>query len=265
MGLKIAVAGKGGVGKTTIAGLLAREWGRAGKRVYAIDADPGGQLATILGVPPEKRPRPIAEISELIRERTGVNPSESYGQLFVLNPKVDDIPDRYSASGEDGTRLLILGGIAKPGTGCYCPQSALLKSLISHLVLDRDDFVLLDMEAGLEHLGRGIAKHVDALLIVMDPGRRAVEMATAISALAKGLEVPRRFGILNKSTEAGDKAAVTRQLAESSDLALLQSIPYEPLFVRADRDGRSPASYGEAGAALGAIRELKVKLEPLAT
>lgn len=264
MGLKFAVAGKGGVGKTTIAGLLAREWGRDGKRVFAIDADPGGQLATVLGVPGDRRPRPIAELSDLIRERTGVDPSESYGQLFRLNPQVDDIPDRYSSAGEDGTRLLVLGGITKPGSGCYCPQSALLKSLISHLVLDREDYVLLDMEAGLEHLGRGIARHVDALLIVMDPGRRAVEMATAISALAKGLEVPRRFGILNKSTEAGDVAEVSRQLAESSDLTLLQTIPYDPLFVRADRDGRSPAAYAERTAGLEAIRALRTNLEAFA-
>ena len=178
--MKLAITGKGGVGKTTLASLLARLYAAEGKAVLAIDANPDANLALALGLPPAEARRisPIAEMKDLIEERTGATPG-SEAPFFKLNPQVDDIPERFSAK-IDGIRLLIMGTVKTGGSGCMCPESALLKNLISHLLLRESDVVIMDMDAGVEHLGRGTAQAVDALIIVVEPGRRSVQTAEAI-------------------------------------------------------------------------------------
>src|SRR4030043_1718805 len=171
--MKLAITGKGGVGKTTLTSLLARIYAAEGNKVIAIDANPDANLATALGISDDESRRitPIADLQELIQERTGAK-SSSFGTFFKLNPKVDDIPERFSIQ-KDGIKLLVMGTVKKGGGGCLCPEGALLKSLVSHLVLSRSEVVVMDMDAGVENLGRGTAKGVDAFIIVVEPGQRS--------------------------------------------------------------------------------------------
>ncbi len=151
--MKIAISGKGGVGKTTFAALLIKNLSEMGHKVLAIDADPDANLATALGIDHAEKIVPISEMKDLVEERTGAKPG-SIGQMFKLNPKVDDLPDALSYK-LDGIKFMRLGGITKGGGGCICPESTLLKALVTHLVLLRDEDLVMDMEAGIEHLGQG--------------------------------------------------------------------------------------------------------------
>ena len=183
--MKIAISGKGGVGKTLLAAFLAQTFASNGYSVIAIDADPDANLAATLGFPNPEKITPISELSDLIEERVGVRPGTS-GSFFKLNPKVDDLPENYSVK-MDGIRIMSIGRIKRGGTGCYCPEGALLQALLSHLLLQRDEVVILDMEAGIEHLGRGTVEAVDQLIIVVEPGRRSLETAQTINKLAQDL------------------------------------------------------------------------------
>ena len=235
----MAVAGKGGVGKTTVVGSLARIWSRDGMKVLAIDADPASHLHTILEVPPDRVPKPISEELELIEERTGARPGTSSGPFFKLNPRVDDIPDRYSVVGADGVRLVVLGTIRAAGSGCFCPENSVLRSLIDHVVLERDDVVLIDMEAGLEQFGRSTCRGVDLLMIVVEPGSRSVDTASRIAALALEMGVNRIAVVANDVRDEADGEAVRRLLASHS-LELTHSLPHSDAVAGADLEGRSP-------------------------
>src|SRR5659263_46217 len=200
--MKIAITGKGGVGKTTIAGTLARIFADRGMMVYAVDADPDANLASAIGIEPEAAAAiiPISELGELIRERTGAEPGSS-APVFRMNPKVDDIPERFSTEAH-GVRLLRLGTVKKGGGGCVCPESALLKALLSHLMLNEREVVLVDMEAGIEHLGRATARGVDAMLVVVEPGRRSIQTAEAITRLAGEIGITNIMLVVNEGTPA---------------------------------------------------------------
>jgi len=188
--MKIAVTGKGGVGKTTLTTLLARAAVGDERRVYVIDADPNPNLAFALGLP--ETPTPLIELKSLLLERLGALDS-----FFRLNPKVDDIPEQFAVE-RDGVRLLVLGGVRQGGAGCACPENTFLKSLLQHLMLERQDWIFVDFEAGLEHLGRATARGVDALLIVVTPDRASVETAVRIERLAKEIGINRVYAIGNK-------------------------------------------------------------------
>lgn len=241
MGYKVAVAGKGGVGKTTVVGSLARVWARDGMKVLAVDADPAAHLHTILEVPPDRVPRPISEELELIEERTGAKPGTSSGPFYKLNPRVDDIPDRYSVTGADGVRLVVLGTIRAAGSGCFCPENSVLRGLIDHIVLERDDAVLIDMEAGLEQFGRSTCRGVDLLMIVVEPGSRSVDTASRIADLARDMGLERIAVVANNIRGAEDEEAVRRLLAPHS-LELTHSLPHSDAVAMADLEGRSPFS-----------------------
>jgi CO dehydrogenase maturation factor len=233
--MKLAVSGKGGVGKTTFAALLIRNLNRDGKHVLAIDADPDANLAAALGISGADRITPISEMKELIFERTEARPG-TIGGYFKLNPKVDDLPDSLSVKFEN-IKLMRLGGVKKGGAGCICPESTLLKVLVSHIVLARDEVVVMDMEAGIEHLGRATAKAVDKLIVVVEPGRRSIDTAGHIKTLASQIGLTSLALVGNKIRSPQDEAFLREHLKGFEFLGFL---PYEDLLVEADVRGISP-------------------------
>ncbi|MFC1623764.1 AAA family ATPase [Candidatus Omnitrophota bacterium] len=204
--MKIAITGKGGTGKTSIAAGLAFIFKNQGKKVIAIDADPDANLATALGVPPSERPLAISGLKKIILERTG-----EVGAFFKLNPKVDDIPEKFSVMHE-GVRLIEMGTVKKGGAGCVCPESAFLKALLSHVFLNRDEVVIVDMEAGVEHLGRGTAQAVDEFIIVVEPNLTSLDTAHKIMCLAQNLKIKKVFAIGNKIRSKLDKDFIQKNL-----------------------------------------------------
>lgn len=212
--MKIAVTGKGGVGKTTLSALLCHIYASAGKKVIAVDADPDANLASALGVSRSEadKIRPIAELSELIEERTGAKPGSS-GSIFKINPKVDDIPEGFGFRINNIT-LLIMGKSRSAASGCYCPEHALLRRLLKHIIVERDEIVIVDMEAGIEHLTRGTAEGVDAFIVVVEPGQRSLQTADAVRELARGLGVKRVFAVANKVRKEDDLAFIMTALGD---------------------------------------------------
>ena len=233
--MKLAVSGKGGVGKTTFAALLIRTLNEHGKHVLAIDADPDANLAAALGVPDADKIIPIAEMKELIFERTEAKPG-SIGGFFKLNPKVDDLPDALSAK-LGNIKLMRLGGVQKGGSGCICPESTLLRALVTHIVLARDEIVVMDMEAGIEHLGRATASAVDKLIVVVEPGRRSMDTAGHIQKLASEIGLKNIVMVGNKIRSPKDEAFLQKHL---KDFEFLGFIPYDDALIEADLDGVSP-------------------------
>jgi CO dehydrogenase maturation factor len=234
--VKIAISGKGGVGKTTLAGLLAHVYAARGQDVIAIDADPDANLASALGFSEEgvARITPISELEELIEERTGAKPG-TFGSMFKMNPRVDDIPERFSLK-ERGIRLLVMGTVEKGGSGCVCPESVMLKSLVTHLLLRSNQVLIMDMEAGIEHLGRATAGAVDAFIVVVEPGKRSVQTAQTVAKLASDIGVRHVYAVANKVRGEEDRAFIAEHLP---DMAVLGYMPVSPLAIQADLQGAS--------------------------
>jgi len=246
--IKIAISGKGGVGKTTIAGTLARLLARKGYDVLAIDADPSMNLASALGI--KNPPKPLTEFKELIDERAG-----GPAGVFKLNPRVDDIVDKFGVVGPDNVKLLVLGTIERGGSGCMCPASSFLKALMRHIILKINSVVILDMEAGVEHLGRGTTKGIDIMLIVVEPGARSIETAKRVVELARQIEI-RKFGaIINK---AGESVKEIRDKLDEYGIPVIGVIPYDSAPVQADIAGIAPIDKG--GTAVEAIKEMLEKI-----
>lgn len=243
--MKVAVAGKGGVGKTTLVALFAREAVARGYRVLVVDADPDANLATTLGFP--EPIAPLAEERDLIAQRAGT------GGLIKLNPTVDDIPDRYAVERE-GIRLLVLGGIRRGGGGCACPANALLQALLRHLLLRRGEVILVDMEAGIEHLGRGTVQGVDALIVVVEPDRRSLETAARIFRLAREIGLERVLAVGNKVRSPEEETDIREELPE--ELPLLGVLPYLEELHKSGRTGRLPP-----GPPPPAVHDLFTRLE----
>jgi CO dehydrogenase maturation factor len=230
--IKIAVSGKGGVGKTSISALLARFLAKEGRRVLAVDADPVASLGLALGMPDHDKIEPIANMRDLIAERTDSKPG-TMGGFFKMNPKVDDIPDKFAAI-KDNIHLIVMGTVDSGGSGCICPESVLLKTLVQHVLLFRDDALVLDMEAGVEHLGRATAKAVSLMLVVVEPGARSIQAAKMIKKLAADIGIDNVAVVANKVRGPEDEQAIAKAL---KDFTILGYMPYDQQLVEADLAG----------------------------
>ncbi len=250
--MKIAITGKGGVGKTTFAATLARLYAEEGRTVLAADVDPDANLGLALGFPEEILDSivPITKMRKLVEERTG---AAGEGQMYVLNPKVDDIPDTYSKT-YNGVKLLTLGTVETGGGGCVCPEHVMLRRILSYLSLRSSDVVIMDMEAGLEHLGRGTCQGMDQFVVVVEPGARSVQTYKNVKRLAKDLGVQRVRVVANKVRSAEDEAFVRSKIPEED---LLGFIHYNEGVIDADRQGQSPYDFSkEATEEINRIKQI---------
>jgi CO dehydrogenase maturation factor len=254
--MKIAITGKGGVGKTTLASVLARLYAEEGRKVLAVDVDPDANLGAALGFT-EAEIRditPISKMRELIAERTGSD-KDTFGRFFKINPRVDDIPDRF-AHETNGVKLLIMGTVETGGGGCVCPEHVMLKRVISHLVVARDEVVIMDMEAGLEHLGRGTAGMVDRFIVVVEPGERSVQTFFKLKPLAADLGVRKVSVVANKVRGKEDEEFLKTRIGDEE---LLGFIHHHEGIAAADRQGLAP--FDTSVEAREEIRKIKERID----
>ncbi len=252
--MKIAVTGKGGVGKTTLAATLARLYAAEGRPVLATDVDPDANLGLALGLTEEEVNSivPVSKMKELAKERTGANDS---GTFYRLNPEVSDLPDKLSKD-IAGVKLLVMGTVDTGGTGCVCPEHVLLKAILSNLVFRKEDVVIMDMEAGLEHLGRGTASMMDQFIAVIEPGARSIQTYTRIKELARDIGVTKVRVVANKIRDDSDRAFIRERIPPED---LLGFISYNPEVIDADRRGLSP--YDQSPKAVEEIRAIKAAID----
>lgn len=253
--MKIAITGKGGVGKTTFSSMLSRMFAEDGYRVVAVDADPDANLASALGFTKEVYESivSISEMKNFISDRTAAQ-TGTFNKMFKLNPKVDDIPDKYCKE-YNGVKLLTLGSVDYGGSGCVCPEHVLLKRLCSHLILQNKDVVVMDMEAGIEHLGRGTAQGVDAFIVVVEPGERSIQTYRKVKQLGSDIGVKKVFVVGNKIRNKEDETFINDNL-ENGDL--LGFVYYSQDIVDSDRSNQSP--YDINSNAKNQIRAIKDRL-----
>lgn len=242
MSLKIAVAGKGGTGKTTLAGCLALYFSE-GQDVIAVDSDPSMNLHTALGV---ENPRPVSELRDLIVERTVVADG-----IYNMNPRVDDIPDSHSAV-RGRLKLLVMGTVEKGGEGCMCPENTFLRALLRHLVLRRDEVMVLDTEAGFEHFGRKTAEGFDILLILCEPSIKAIETANRIYELSKEIGIEQVYAVANKVASEEQMEFIKKGLV----FEILSSIPYDEEVIKADMLGEPLTDRHPSPRALRSIKNI---------
>ena len=256
MGLKIAIGGKGGVGKTTVCAVWAQLFAEDGFDVLAIDADPNTNLASAFGIPSEQTPEPLIKMKQLIAERTGTG-KDTVGAYFRLNPKVSDLPEKYWLE-VDGLKLLVLGAIQQAGAGCACPEGAFLKALLTHTILQRQEMVLVDLAAGVEFMGRASVQGIGALVVVVEPGSRSIETAINIARMAKELGIKQVAAIVNKITDAGQVDVIKSQL---EGMTILANVDYNPAVQEADLQQRSV--FRADVELVGALKDAKDKLMDL--
>jgi len=255
--VKIAVSGKGGVGKTLLSGTLASYFAKKGFKVMAIDADPSPNLALTLGIPIEEANKivPISENAELLEKKTRTD----YPGVYKLHFRVDDIIQDNGMQSPYGVNLLVMGTVKTAGQGCACGANAVVRELLRHLIVDRDEIVIVDMEAGVEHMGRGTASHVDIMLIVADSSRKSLEIAKKISRMSHEAGIKKVYIVGNRIRDSEEKELITDFTAKNG-LPLLALIPYDDTVVKADRVGEAPLKYAKTSEGIQAIQDIGEKL-----
>lgn len=251
--MKIAVSGKGGVGKTTFVATLAKVFAENGKKVIAIDADPVSNLAATMGIKNVSGIVPICQMKDLIKERTGA--SDEYGKFFSLNPTVSDLPEKLSLEHE-GVKLMVLGAIKRGGGGCACPESAFLRALLSHLIVQRDEVVIVDMEAGVEHLGRATVRAVNALIVIVEPGSKSIQTAFQVKKLADDIGLKSIYAVGNKVASDEHRGLIEKGL---QGIPVLGFISYNDRVLESDILGQ--AVFVENSRLLSEVRQIKDSLE----
>lgn len=256
--MKIAVAGKGGVGKTFVSATLSRILARDGYSVLAVDADPNLNLAYSLGVGYDVADNivPLSENNDLVKEKTGVAPEEALGNMFNMNPRVTDIVDRFGVNAPDDVKLLVMGTVKGGGTGCMCGANALLRVLIQHMLIQRGEVLVMDMVAGLEHLGRGTARRMDAMLVVIEPRMKSVDTVRRILKMAEQIEVETVLAVGNKVMRPKDEEFIRRKMGELN-VPVISIIPYDQAVADADMEGVPTIDYNPETPAVKAVKELE--------
>lgn len=252
--MRVAVSGKGGVGKTLVAGGLAAFLAKKGFKVLAIDADPSPNLALTLGLKILGGLEPLAQDEELIRAKT----STGYPGVYHLSFRVDDVIENYAVKTPLGVDLLVMGTVKSAGEGCTCPANAFVRALTGHLMIRKGEAIVMDMGAGLEHLGRGTAKHMDCMLTISEPSIKSLETARKIHELSLELGIKKVFLVGNKISGAKDERTILG-FAEEHGMRVMGLIPYDQKVVEAEREGKSPL-IEKIGRALEAIEELGKKV-----
>ena len=255
--MKIAVSGKGGVGKTLIAGVLAEFLARKSFKVLAIDADPTPNLALTLGIPIEEANKivPISENSQLIEEKTQTGVRGVYNLSFT----VEDIIEQFSVKSPYNVNLLVMGTVRSAGAGCMCPANTVIRALLHHLLVKRDEAVVMDMEAGLEHMGRGTAQHVETMLVVTDPSVKSIETAKKLWRMGVETGIQSVFVIGNKVSNPSE-GAIVEKFAAHNNIPLLGLIPYDEKVLEADVYGETPLKHAKASEGVVAIQRIGEKL-----
>ena len=260
--MKIAIAGKGGVGKTFISGTLARLLAQAGYSVLVIDADPNINTASSIGISAEVAEKivPLSDNDDLILEKTGVAPGKSYGQIFRLTPTVNDIVEDFGVVGPDGVKLLVMGTVKGGDTGCMCPSNALIRVLIQHLLIQRKEVLVMDMVAGLEHLGRGTARRMDTMLVVVEPRMKSIDTVRRIISLAADIEIKEVLAVGNKIRNATERTFIEEKLKELG-IPIVAYIPYDDSVAEADMLGKATIDHDPESPAIKAVAGLVGFLE----
>jgi CO dehydrogenase maturation factor len=255
--VKIAVSGKGGVGKTFVAGVLADFFVRKRFKVLAIDADPSPNLALTLGIPLDEANKivPVSENSQLLESKTRTN----FEGVYRLSFTVDDIVEKFGVKSPYGMNLLVMGTVRSAGAGCTCPANAVIRALLRHLIVERDEVVVMDMEAGVEHMGRGTARRVDTMLIVADSSLKSLETAKKIYGLATEAGIKNAFIVGNKVRDSSEEELIQR-FAAKNKISILEIVPHDETILKADREGETPLKYSEVSKGIAAIQRIGEKL-----
>jgi len=263
--MKFAITGKGGVGKTTITALLANTFKDKNYKLFLVDADPSPSLGVALGISEEvlNNITPVSQMLDLIEERTGVRPGSGYGAMFKLNPRVDDIPEKFSVTNPDGIKMLVVGTIKAAEAGCFCPENALVKRLLKHLIITEEELLIMDMEAGIEHLGRGTVKVMDILIIILEPGMRSVKVAAQIKKLGEELGITKFGAILNKVQDTERDSEIIGQKLSELSIPLLGVVPFNKNLVQADLNGLPPYAIEGNEDVLNEMEQIRDKIEEM--